>query len=462
MVDRKTRIRDGWWLVLSRLLTTVSLAIVTSYYSFFFTDLAGISPTLMSSCMFVCTSASVVLSFFSGALVQNTRTRLGQYRPWIMFAPIVTMLGGFMLLFPIFGQGTVATAVFMAIGYFIANSSMDFIGTANYATQGLIGGNDSNLRTLISGRAWQGSALSRVLTGLVTLPLVHFFGKGAENLNGFRGTQFVFFIMVMIGAYINFAVCKKYDPPNTGAGATTAEKTKFIDMIKGVIANRPAMMVILSDILRFTGYYVLFSLMVYHCTYVIGDMNAMTYALSTTNLASFIGATLAPMITEKFGGRKRTAIFFSVITGGSCIFIGIFGYSLWGFVIPCSLYFFFMSFLDTIDIPMYLDAAEYWQYKTGKDTKAYMLSMYSVAVKVAIALSTVALGAILNLIDYTPGMVLDSAGAKALCWATALAPGLGYLLPVILMLIHGVSDKEMANMIRSNAEKYGGESEKSE
>ena len=118
-----------------------------------------------------------------------------------------------------------------------------------------------------------------------------------------------------------------------------------------------------------------------------------------------------------------------------------------------------MSFLDTIDVPMYLDSAEYWQHKTGKDTKAYMLSMYSVAVKIAIAVSTLALGAILKLIDYTPGMVLDSAGATALCWATALGPGLGYLLPIVLLLIHGVSDKEMAVTIKENAEKYGGAKE---
>lgn len=459
MIDRKTRVKDSYWLVLSKVLGSVGLAIVQSYYTFCFTDLAGISPTLMSSCMFVCTTASVILSFFSGALVQNTRTKLGQYRPWLMFMPIVMMTGGFMLLFPIFGQGAVATAIFMAVGYFLANSSMDFIGTAQYATQGMMGGDDSNLRTLIAGRAWQGGALGYVVTGLITLPLVQFFGKGSENLAGFRGAQLVFTVMVLVGAYINFAITKKYDLPNKGEKAATVERVKFIDMIKGVIKNRPGMMCILSDVIRFTGYYVLFSLMVYHCTYVIGDMNAMTYTLSTTNAAAFIGATLAPMITEKMGGRKRAAILFSVLTGGSCILVGLFGKTLWGFVIPCSLYFFFMSFIDTIDVPMYLDAAEYWQDKTGVDTKAYMLSMYSVAVKIAISLSTLVIGAILNLINYTPGMVLDAAGENALCWATALGPGLGYLLPVVLLLFHGVSDKRMEEIIKSNAAKYGSATE---
>ena len=456
MTDRKTRIRDSYWLALSKILGSVGLAIVQSYYTFCFTDLAGVSPTLMSSCLFVCTTASLILSFFSGAIVQNTRTRLGQYRPWLIFMPIVTMLGGFMLLFPVFGQGAVATAAFMAVGYFLANSSMDFIGTAQYATQGMMGGDDSDLRTLIAGRAWQGQALGLVLTGLITLPMVRLFGGGSENLAGFRGAQAVFTVMVLAGAYINFSITKKYDLPNVGGGGAEApEKIRFREMIRGVVRNRPALMCVLSDVIRFTGYYVMFSLMVYHCTYVIGDMNAMTYALGTVSAASFLGATLAPVVARKVGGRRRVALLFSVLTGGSCLFIGVFGKTLWGFVIPCALYYFFMAFIDTVDIPMYLDAAEYWLDKTGVDTRAYMLSMFSVAVKAAIAVSTAVIGVILNLIRYTPGMVLDAKGASKLCWATALGPALGYLLPILLLLIHGVSDRRMEEIIKSNAAKYG-------
>ena len=34
---------------------------------------------------------------------------------WLMFMPLVTMLGGFMLLFPVFGQGAAATAAFIIL-----------------------------------------------------------------------------------------------------------------------------------------------------------------------------------------------------------------------------------------------------------------------------------------------------------------------------------------------------------
>ena len=124
-------------------------------------------------------------------------------------------------------------------------------------------------------------------------------------------------------------------------------------------------------------------------------------------------------------------------------------------MIPCALYYFFMAFIDTVDIPMYLDAAEYWLDKTGVDTRAYILSMFSVAVKAAIAISTAVIGVILNLIRYTPGMALDAKGASALCWATALGPPVGYLLPIVLLLFHGVSDKRMEEIIKSNAVNFG-------
>lgn len=81
--------------------------------------------------------------------------------------------------------------------------------------------------------------------------------------------------------------------------------------------------------------------------------------------------------------------------------------------------------------------------------------MYSVAVKVALTLSSVVLGVILVAINYEAGMVLEGSAANTLTWATALGSGLGYLLPVAIMLLHNVSDEEMAEIIKSNAEKYG-------
>ena len=101
---------------------------------------------------------------------------------------------------------------------------------------------------------------------------------------------------------------------------------------------------------------------------------------------------------------------------------------------------------------LYVDAGEYWLHKTGKDTRPYLVSMYNVAVKVTMAIAGLVLGMLLTALNYTPGEVISASGATAMTWVTGLAPGLGYLLPVIVMLFHKISDKEMEKIIQKNAE----------
>lgn len=304
---------------------------------------------------------------------------------------------------------------------------------------------------MLVSRQWMGSNVCYIISGFAVVPLVGFLGSGNETV-GFLLTQAIFTVIVMAGS-IWFAVAvKDYDPDNRNVAAQKTERVSFLEMIKAVIVNRQAITVVISDILRFTGYYVLASMMIYRCTYVIGDMMAMSIVLSASSFFAFLGNMIAPVIAPKLGGRKRTIAIFGLLTGLAFSSIGIFGKTLWGFVISCGIAYFLMSFIDTLDAMLYVDAGEYWLHKTGKDTRPYLVSMYNVAVKVAMAIAGLVLGMLLTALNYTPGEVISASGATAMTWVTGLAPGLGYLLPVIVMLFHKISDKEMEKIIQENAE----------
>ena len=225
-------------------------------------------------------------------------------------------------------------------------------------------------------------------------------------------------------------------------------------MLKAVAMNREALLVTLCDVFRFTGFFVFMSMMVYQCTAVIGDMMAMTYVMSFTNIGAVIGNTVAPMITGKIGGRKRVIAVGGFLCSASFASIGLFGATTWGFTISASLAFFFMSFVDTYDAMLYIDAGEIWLHKTGKDTKPLLLSMYGIATKIAMTASSAVLGIVLTAISYQADVILDAGGKSMLTWATALVPAIGYFAPLLLMLLHRVSDKEMVTIIKENAEKF--------
>lgn len=436
--------------VMTNFLTGFCLTMAQNYGSYAYTDLAKITPAMMATCMTVVNVIALVISLVSGALLTATRSRFGKFRPWIIGANVAIMVGGF-LLFYHGSSNMLVNAVVISVGYLMANSMMDFVGTAKPALMADVAGPDSAARDMLMSRQWIGGNACAVVSGLIVVPLVQLFGRESET-TGFLIVQGIFTVMVLAGAIWMFIATAPYDKDNRNEARQEQERVNLLEMVKAVVTNRLALTVVISDIVRFTGYYVLFSMMVYQCTAVIGDMMAMTYVLSSSSLFAILGNVVAPMVCSKLGGRKKTVALFGLITGLSFASIGIFGQTTWGFTICCSLAFFFMSFIDTLDTMLYMDAGEYWLYKTGKDTRPYLLSMYNVSVKAALALSSVVLGIILVAIHYEPGVTLTGSAASTLTWATGLGPGLGYLLPVAIMLLHNVSDEEMSKIIAANAE----------
>ena len=449
--------RMGTMVLMTNFLTGFCLVMHQSYGSYAYTDLAKIPPAMMATCMTITNAIALVISLFSGALLTATRSRFGKFRPWILGIHAVIMVSGYMLFFTA-SDSVVVKAIVISIGYLLGNSLMDFIGAAKPALNGCIAGADSQARDVLMSRQWIGGNARMVVSGLVVVPLVQFFGKENE-VTGFIIVHTIFTVMVMVGAIWMFKATAPYDPDNRHEAKEAGKSVNLWEMIKAVITNRLALAVVVSDIVRFTGYYVLFTMMVYQCTAVIGDMNAMTYVLSSSAIFAILGNIIAPLVSGKLGGRKKTIAVFDFLTGLSFASIGIFGKTTWGFTISCSIAFFFMSFIDTLDTMMYMDAGEYWLHKTGKDTRPFLLSMYNVAVKASMTLSSIVLGIILVAINYEAGVVLEGAAANTLTWATGLGPGLGYLLPVLIMRLHNVSDKEMTKIIAENAEKYGNTAE---
>lgn len=299
---------------------------------------------------------------------------------------------------------------------------------------------------------WLGSNVGMLIAGGVTLTLVSFFGKSSQH-RGFIITEIIMTILVLIGYAMLVIMGKKSDPPNTGDTREDKKDTVRIrEMLKGIITNRCIMSCIVSDVFRFTGYYAMIGITVYQCTYVFDNMNAMTLVLTISGFSCVLGNYCAPYVVEKVGGRKKNMQLFGGLIAVSSFMIGIFGKSQAGFIVCLSLAFFFMSFIDSVDYAMYLDAGEYHMYRTGTDIRAFFVSMYGLAVKISSALSAIVIGLMLKGISYQAGIVLDGAGKTKLSWYTALTMAVGYGVPILIMKLHPVSDKEMAEAARSNVQ----------
>lgn len=425
--------------------------LTNSYTAYSWTDLNGLDHKLYASSMTICGFLLTVVACVSGVIITKTRTKWGQAIPWLVVLPPVCMIGG-LLTFSGWGNTTVEKVIILCVAYMLAMGTTDLITAARTTLYGKMAGDNYQARTTYVSAHWLGSNVSALVAGAVTLTLVGWFGKNNQQ-KGFMITELIFTVLVLLGYVILIAAGRKSDIPQNWEKPEkeAAEKIRVSEMLKGIVTNRCICTCILSDVSRFTGYFAMQALMVYQCTYVFDDINAMTLVLTISGFSCIVGNYLAPYVVEKIGGRKKNMEMFGWLTGLSSLAIGVIGKSPVGFTICLSLAFFFMSFIDSVDYAMYLDAGEWHLNKTGKDIRAFFVSMYGLSVKFSQAVSAMVIGGVLGAISYHSGMVLNDAGRTKLSWLTALTMAIGYgVLPTVIMRFHPISDQEMEQIAIEN------------
>lgn len=424
--------------------------LTNSYTAYSWTDLNGLDHKLYASSMTICGFLLTIVACISGVIITKTRTKWGQAIPWLVVLPPICMIGG-LLTFSGWGNTTTEKVIILCVAYILSMGTTDLITAARTTLYGKMAGDNYQARTTYVSAHWLGSNVSTLIAGAATLTLVAWFGKNNQQ-KGFVITELIFTVLVLLGYVILILAGRKVMCRRTfRKNENNTEKIRVTEMLKGIVTNRCICTCILSDVSRFTGYFAMQALMVYQCTYVFDDINAMTLALTISGFSCIIGNYLAPYIVEKIGGRKKNMEMFGWLTGISSLAIGVIGKSPLGFTICLSLAFFFMSFIDSVDYAMYLDAGEWHLNKTGKDIRAFFVSMYGLSVKFSQAISAMLIGVVLGAISYHSGMNLDSAGRTKLSWLTALTMAIGYgVLPTLIMRFHPVSDQEMEQIAIEN------------
>lgn len=445
------------WIACANIFAGFANLLMNSYTTYSWTDLNGLSHKLYATCMTMCGFLLTIVACASGVIITKTRTRWGQTIPWLVVLPPICMIGG-LLTFSGWGDTRNTKVIILCVAYILAMGTTDLITAARTTLYGKMAGDNYQARTRYVSAHWLGSNVSVLISGAITLTLVGFLGKENQQ-RGFVLTQLIFTVFVLAGYAILVLCGRKSDLPNQQNEEQKGrkEQIKIKDMLKGIVVNPCIRTCILSDISRFSGYFVMQALMVYQCTYVLDDIRAMTIVLTISGFSCIIGNYLAPYIVEKIGGRKKNMKLFGWLTGISSLMIGIVGKTTTGFTICLSLAFFFMSFIDSVDYAMYLDAGEYHLYQTGNDIRAFFVSMYGLSVKFSQAVSAALVGLILGAVSYKAGMVLDAAGKTRFSWMLGLTMAIGYgLLPGIIMKFHPVSDQEMEKIAIENERKSKG------
>ena len=180
----------------------------------------------------------------------------------------------------------------------------------------------------------------------------------------------------------------------------------------------------------------------------------MSFSMTITMITGFLASMVMPKLGGKFG-KKRSFVIALVIYAlayGCVYFVG--GnwilYTVCGAIGGGAVYLF-----TSYGANYFVDCGEYHLYKTGKDTRTIAITMYSVPMKIGMALGGAIATFGLTFIGYEAGMTVDAVFQNQFMILLAVVPAALVLIGAIIMQVgYKITDEDAARYAAENAAKY--------
>jgi sugar (glycoside-pentoside-hexuronide) transporter len=419
-----------------------------NYYSIFLTDVAMIAAAQASIIMFITHIVDAVSVPFSASIIQNSNMRWGRFRSWLVFVPVSTCIFFTLTFTNLSILDYLPKMIFLSAAYMIAHVSLNFAFNAHLSLISVLS-TDVTDRLKLSSRNIQWGMASQVLFSILVIPVLTFFKGTAGDTLGYIYTVAILGIIQILGYWNLFYQSKGYEEYNPKLSASSS-KMSLWDMIKQVIANPPLLMLMLADCFLNLAIFSLTTLAVYYFKYIAGDELWMSPYNFFLGLATFAATFIGPFLV-KFIGKKNTYMFAGTY--------GIIGYIILRFFGASNPYVYVaivcMTILGSgasspIRHAMYMDTAEFAFYKTGKDASAFIVSMFTLPVKIGIALATTLATAGLALIGYEANMEVTPQFISNLMDVICFIPAGCSLLMVVIMAFYPLTDSKIVKIMETN------------
>ena len=434
----------------SHLTFSLMMSLALQYYTIFLTDVALIKLSIIPVIIFITHIVDAFSIPVSGILIQRTQFRWGQYRSWLLLPPLATSVF-FTLTFTNLPLSYGIKIVYLSLAYMIAHVCLNFAYNAQLGLISVVAKSVKD-RMRMSTRNVQYGMSSQIIYSYFVLNMFYHFSEKSKSW-GYFYTVGILAVIQVLGYWFLFYQVKDYDKYDPARNLSN--RMSLPEMVRQVVGNKHLRTLMSADIVSNLGIFSLQAVAVYYFKYVIENEQYMKpYSLSLA-IASFSSTLIAPKVVGILG-KKNTYLFASIWGTAGYIFLRFFGLSSPNIYIAVIV----VSVLGAgvngpIRQAMYMDAAEYGFYKTGKDASAFTMSMFTLPIKVAIALAGTIVTAGLEFIGYVPNMAPTEQFINSLMNLICYLPAAAGFLAFAIMIFYSLSDDRLAEIMEANAVKRG-------
>ena len=291
-----------------------------------------------------------------GTIVDNTSTKWGKFKPWILFGMLASGILT-VLLFSDFGLKGGAYIAFIAVVYLLWGMAYTTNDISYWSLMPAIT-KDQKSREKIGAVARICANVGMFAVVVLYTMVPDLFGMGAKR------SYFVFTVILVALLWI-FQTVTLIGVSEDRSGASNQERTTLRGMIRALFKNDQLMVAAVAMALFMIGYCTTTSFGVYYFKYAYKNEGTYMVFAAVLGVAQLTALSVFPLFSKKF--TRRQLYFGSMITVVAAYILFFFSFEKLPIIIIAGLALFFaQAFIQLLMLLFLADAVEYGEWSLGK------------------------------------------------------------------------------------------------
>ncbi|MET4696166.1 melibiose:sodium transporter MelB [Endozoicomonas lisbonensis] len=366
------------------------------FLMFYYTDVVGLSAAFVGTLFLVARVVDAFTDPLMGMIVDNTRSRFGKFRPWVLIGTLINAVVLIMLFSAHRYDGTFVY-IYATLTYILWGVTYTIMDIPYWSIIPSLSSERSEREHLV---VWPRifASIAWTLVGGYGLYTVGVLGGGDQGHGFFLMSICIAVLFIASALLVFFRVKEKTD------GGKVAKEKFTISDVKKIIGENDQLKSLIGFVLSFNiAMQLIGGFGIYYFSYAIGEPALFPMFMLVAGAAEFTGIFLFPWISKVVNRRFMwplacgfpilcCAVLYmgSLIAPQNAILVGIAGAAMK----------FGNGLFNGLSTVMLADVVDYGEEKTGMRSESVIFSVQTMLVKAAGAMAGFLIGSGLTLVGY--------------------------------------------------------------
>lgn len=430
-----------------------AIDIVYLYGLFYYTDVVGVSPAIIGIIFLFARVWDSINDPIMGWIVNNTKSRWGQFKPWILVGTITNSI----VLFLMFSAHLIPenyVMAYVAITYILWGMTYTLMDIPFWSLVPTLTINQRERERLVPFPRF-GASLAYITSAAITLKFVAVVG-GEDKGFGFQMfTLLIILIFVASSLLVLRNVKEKYSM-STRKKQPKKPQPSIGQLLSLIYKNEQLFTVLCMGMSFKIATNVIIGFAIYYFTYVVGDADLFPVFIAYAGIAQLITMVLFSRLVQIFSRQVLWAAS-AILPIMGClllIYIGTFSQpNVWLIGFAGVLLNIGMAMFFALQIIMIADTVDYGEYKLGIRSESISYSVQTMVSKAGSAFAGFIIGILLSVSQYVPQTDQADETIYTMKWIMIGVPSVFFAIALIIYFLFYKLNGKMLEKVSASIEK---------